>query len=58
MREKVIIFLVGLFLGSIISTSSIYVYSLVNSNDNQVRNDDRCFMDDGMRDVPIEKKDF
>lgn len=58
MREKVIIFLVGLFLGSIISTSSIYVYSLVNSNDNQVRNDDRDFMNDGMRDVPIEKRDF
>lgn len=33
MKEKVIIFLVGLLLGSIISTGSIYVYTLVsNSN--------------------------
>lgn len=33
MKEKIIIFLVGLLLGAIISTGSIYVYTLVsNSN--------------------------
>lgn len=30
MKEKVIIFLVGLLLGAIISTGSIYVYTLTN----------------------------
>lgn len=33
MREKVIIFLVGLLMGAIISTGSIYVYSTFNNND-------------------------
>ncbi len=34
MKEKVIIFLVGLLLGSIISTGSIYVYSTINNKGN------------------------
>ena len=38
MKEKIIIFLVGLLLGSIISTGSIYVYSSVNSRNNHDMN--------------------
>ena len=34
MKEKIIIFLVGLLLGAIISTGSIYFYTLANSNSN------------------------
>lgn len=44
MKEKVIIFLVGLLLGAIISTGSIYIYTVANrSNDStfmQKPNDD------------------
>ena len=32
MKEKIIIFLVGLLLGAIISTGSIYFYTLANNN--------------------------
>lgn len=32
MKEKIIIFLVGLLLGAIISTGSIYIYTIANSN--------------------------
>lgn len=37
MKEKIIIFLVGLLLGSVISTGSIYIYNVAqnNSNNNQ-----------------------
>lgn len=36
MKEKIIIFLIGLFLGSIISTSAIYIYTIAeNKNNNQ-----------------------
>ena len=36
MKEKIIIFIVGLLLGSIISTGSIYFYTVANgSNNNQ-----------------------
>lgn len=31
MKEKIIIFLVGLVLGSIISTGAIYVYTIANN---------------------------
>lgn len=31
MKEKVIIFLTGLLLGAIISTGSIYIYTIANS---------------------------
>lgn len=30
MKDKVIIFLIGLFLGAIISTGSIYIYTVAN----------------------------
>lgn len=33
MKEKIIIFLVGLLLGSIISTGSIYFYTIANNNE-------------------------
>ncbi len=36
MKEKIIIFIVGLLLGAIISTASIYFYTVANgSNNNQ-----------------------
>lgn len=31
MKEKIIIFLMGLLLGAIISTGSIYIYTIANS---------------------------
>ncbi len=34
MKEKVIIFIVGLLLGAIISTGSIYFYTVANSSNN------------------------
>lgn len=34
MKDKIIIFLVGLLLGSIISTGSIYFYTVANSKNN------------------------
>ena len=34
MKEKVIIFIVGLLLGAIISTGSIYFYTIANSSNN------------------------
>lgn len=34
MKEKIIIFLIGLLLGAIISTGSIYVYSKTNNSNN------------------------
>lgn len=38
MKQKIIIFITGLLLGAIISTSSIYVYTIANSNNNQITN--------------------
>lgn len=35
MKDKIIIFLVGLFLGAIISTSSIYIYTIANNKTNR-----------------------
>ena len=32
MKEKVIVFIVGLLLGAIISTGSIYIYTVANSS--------------------------
>lgn len=32
MKDKIVIFFVGLFLGAIISTASIYVYTKANNN--------------------------
>lgn len=40
MKEKIIIFLVGLLLGSIISTGSIYIYTVankVNDSNNDIK---------------------
>ena len=34
MKEKVIVFIVGLLLGAIISTGSIYFYTVANSSNN------------------------
>lgn len=34
MKEKIIIFLVGLLLGAIISTGSIYIYTVANNRSN------------------------
>lgn len=34
MKEKVIIFIIGLLLGAIISTSSIYIYTIANNSNN------------------------
>ena len=34
MKEKAIIFIVGLLLGAIISTGSIYIYTVANSSGN------------------------
>ncbi len=34
MKEKVIIFIVGLLLGAIISTGSIYIYTVANNHNN------------------------
>lgn len=37
MKEKIIIFLTGLLLGSIISTGSIYIYTIANNSNNNVK---------------------
>ena len=34
MKDKIVIFIVGLLLGAIISTASIYVYTLANNSNN------------------------
>lgn len=39
MKEKIIIFLVGLLLGAIISTGSIYIYTTANND--RMFNDNR-----------------
>lgn len=38
MKEKVLIFLTGLLLGAIISTGSIYLYTVAEGKNNQVNN--------------------
>lgn len=47
MKDKIIIFLIGLFLGAIISTSSIYIYTIANNNgrniDMEIPNDNKNF---------------
>ena len=35
MKDKIIIFLIGLLLGAIISTGSIYFYTVANNSNNQ-----------------------
>lgn len=42
MKEKIIIFLVGLLLGSIISTGAIYIYTIAENNNlnQQIQNND------------------
>ena len=34
MKDKIMIFIIGLLLGAIISTASIFVYTKANNNDN------------------------
>lgn len=38
MKDKIIIFIVGLLLGAVISTGSIYFYTLSNNNSNSNNN--------------------
>ncbi len=38
MREKIIIFIIGLLLGAIISTGSIYVYTVTNGTKDNNQN--------------------
>lgn len=52
MKDKIIIFIVGLLLGSIISTASIYIYTIANNknSNNDIRmelpNKDKDMMND------------
>ena len=46
MKDKITIFIVGLLLGAIISTASIYIYTLANNNSN---NDNGMQMNNGER---------
>lgn len=43
MKEKIIIFLIGLLLGAIISTGSIYIYTLIETENkiNEIPNDNK-----------------
>lgn len=36
MKEKIIIFLTGLLLGALISTGSIYIYTIANNNNSNM----------------------
>ena len=45
MKDKIIIFVIGLLVGAIISTGSIYFYTLANSSNNN--NDSRVQMNGG-----------
>ena len=48
MKEKVIIFIIGLLLGAIISTGSIYFYTVANNSNNNSNNmDNRMQMPGG-----------
>ena len=38
MKEKVILFIIGLLLGAIISTGSIYIYTIANNSNNSEAN--------------------
>ena len=38
MKEKVILFIIGLLLGAIISTGSIYIYTIANNSNNNIGN--------------------
>lgn len=38
MKDKIIIFLVGLLLGAVISTGSIYIYTVANNKNNNEMN--------------------
>ncbi len=38
MKEKMFIFIIGLLLGAIISTASIYAYTIANNNNNNNNN--------------------
>ncbi len=47
MKEKVIIFIVGLLLGAIISTGAIYFYTVANRSNNNYNQGQRMKMNDG-----------
>ncbi len=47
MKEKAIIFIVGLLLGAIISTGSIYFYTISNTNNNSNNMDQRMKFNEG-----------
>ena len=38
MKDKLIIFIIGVLVGSIISTGSIYIYNMITSTDNGSQN--------------------
>ncbi len=67
MKEKTIIFLVGLLLGAIISTGSIYIYTIANkSNDyalstqkhNDFKQDDMMKNGDNPPEMPNDNKEL
>lgn len=43
MKDKIIIFLIGLLLGAIISTGSIYVYTIASNSNGRVMEDKEMF---------------
>lgn len=62
MKEKVIIFLVGLLLGAIISTGSIYIYTIANNSGKNEMGDVMPggrgdMMDDGVNPPEMPDKD-
>lgn len=46
MKDKIIIFLIGLLLGAFISTGSIYIYTIANNSNKIEINDKGGFMND------------
>lgn len=47
MKDKLTIFIVGLLLGAIISTASIYFYTLANDSNNSNQNNNEMQMNGG-----------
>ena len=47
MKDKLIIFVTGLLLGAIISTASIYFYTLANDSNNSSKNNNEMQMNGG-----------
>ena len=47
MKDKLTIFIIGLLLGSIISTASIYFYTVANDSNNNSKNEERMEISNG-----------